>query len=301
MRGIARIAMKGPFAACAVAAGFSLLALYFAPALIISGATIGLVTLRHGGVEGAKVGAMALGLAVAVLMLTAGHVGRAGIVVLLPWVPLWCAAVVLRANAQQGTALAMLGAFVAGFAYMLRQALGDVDAFWGERLAQLGAAVKEQGGEFLTAQETAAVASVMHEASVAVMCLGLGAMLLLARAWQSALYKPGAFAEEFRLLQLPRWVSAAGGLLAVAALLTRQEGESAGLVGDLLVVLVLLFAAQGLAVVHERTSRVPARRPWLVGVYVFAFLMPHIVATILAATGIADQVTDFRQLRRGRR
>lgn len=301
MRGIARIAMSGPFAATAVAAGFSLLALWFAPVLLLSGATIGLVTLRHGGVEGAKVAAMALVLAVVVLLATTGQVGRAGIVVLLPWVPIWCAAVVLRGSGSQGTALAMLGAFVAGFAYMLRYALGDVDAFWAERLAQLGKAVKEQGGEFLSAQETAAIASVMHEASVAVMCLGLGCMLLLARAWQSGLYRPGAFGEEFRALLLPRWVSAAGAVLAVAALLTRRDGAPAGLVGDLLVVLVLLFAAQGLAVVHERTGRAPARRPWLIGVYVFAVLMPHIVATVLAVTGIADQVADFRRLRRARR
>ena len=34
MRGIARIAMTGPFAATVVAAGFSLLALWFAPALL---------------------------------------------------------------------------------------------------------------------------------------------------------------------------------------------------------------------------------------------------------------------------
>lgn len=293
--------MTGPFAATVVAAGFSLLALWFAPALLLSGATIGLVTLRHGGIEGAKVGALGLVLAVAILMATTGHVGRAGVVVLLPWIPIWCAAVVLRGNGRQGTALAMLGAFVAGFAYMLRKALGDVDAFWAERLAQLGTAVKEQGGEFLSTQESAAIAGVMHEASVAVMCLGLGAMLLLARAWQSGLYKPGAFGEEFRALLLPRWVSAAGAALAVAALLTRQEdGTPAGLVGDLFVVLVLLFAAQGLAVVHERTGRAPTRRPWLVGVYVFAFLMPHIVATVLAVTGIADQVADFRRLRRAR-
>ncbi|MCC7121521.1 MAG: hypothetical protein IT493_08195 [Gammaproteobacteria bacterium] len=301
MRGIARIAMTGPLAATAVAAGFSLLALWFAPVLILSGATIGLVTLRHGALEGAKVGVMGLALAIGVLMAATGHVGRAGIVVLLPWVPIWCAAVVLRGHGSQGTALAMLGAFVAGFAYMLRQALGDVDAFWAERLEHLGAAVREQGGEFLSAQETAAIAGVMHEASVAVMCLSLGGMLLLARAWQAGLYRPGAFAEEFRALQLPRWVSAAGAALAVAALLVRTNAAPAGLVGDLFVVLVLLFAAQGLAVVHERTGRAPARRPWLIGVYVFAFLMPHIVATVLAVTGIADQVADFRQLRRARR
>ena len=298
MRGIARVAMTGPVAAAVVAASFSLLALFFAPALIVSGAIVALVTLRHGWLEGLKVMAMALAACMGVLVLASGGVGRAGAVVMLPWLPIWCAGIVLRGTGRQGGALAMLGAFVAGFALVLRQALGDVDAFWQERLGQLGKAVTEQGGQFLTPEEISAVAGMMHEASVAVMCLGLAAMLLLARAWQSGLYRPGAFGEEFRALVLPRWVLFASGTLGIVALLTAGGGTLPGLVGDLLVVGVLLFAAQGLAVVHERTGRTLARRPWLIGLYVFAFLMPHVVATILALTGVADQVADFRGLRK---
>jgi hypothetical protein len=300
MRGIARIAMTGPVAAAVAAASFSLLALFFAPALVISGAIVALVTLRHGWLEGLKVMAMALAVSLGVLVLATGGVGRAGAVVVLPWLPVWCAAIALRGSGRQGSALAMLGAFVAGFALMLRQALGDVDAFWQERLGQLGKAVTEQGGQFLTPAEIAAVAGMMHEASVAVMCLGLAAMLLLARGWQSGLYRPGAFGEEFRALVLPRWVLLAAGALGVLAMVTAGGGLMPGLVGDLLVVGVLLFAAQGLAVVHERAARAMARRPWLIGLYVFAFIMPHVVATILALTGVADQAADFRGLRKPR-
>jgi hypothetical protein len=300
MRGIARIAMTGPVAAAVAAASFSLLALFFAPALVISGAIVALVTLRHGWLEGLKVMAMALAVSLGVLVLATGGVGRAGAVVVLPWLPVWCAAIALRGSGRQGNALAMLGAFVAGFALMLRQALGDVDAFWQERLGQLGKAVTEQGGQFLTPAEIAAVAGMMHEASVAVMCLGLAAMLLLARGWQSGLYRPGAFGEEFRALVLPRWVLLAAGASGVLAMVTAGGGLMPGLVGDLLVVGVLLFAAQGLAVVHERAARAMARRPWLIGLYVFAFIMPHVVATILALTGVADQAADFRGLRKPR-
>ena len=300
MRGIARIAMTGPVAAAVVAASFALLALFFAPVLAISGAAVGLVTLRHGAAEGLKVGGLAFAICAIVLLLTTGGIGRAGIVVLLPWIPIWCAAIVLRGSGNQGSALAMLGAFVAGFSFMLRQGLGDVDKFWTERLEQLGKAVREQGGQFLKPEEISAVAGMMHEASVAVMCLGLAAMLLLARTWQSDLYRPGAFGEEFRALVLPRWVALAAGSLAAVALVSSRGAGVPGLVGDLLVVLVLLFAAQGLAVVHERTGQATTRRPWLIGLYVFAFLMPHVVASILAVTGIADHLADFRMLRRPR-
>jgi len=300
MRGIARIAMTGPVAAAVIAASCALVALFFAPALAISGAIVGLVTLRHGAAEGLKVGGLAFAVCVIVLLLTTGGIGRAGVVVLLPWIPVWCASIVLRGSGSQGTALAMLGAFVAGFAFMLRQALGDVDKFWTERLEQLGKAVREQGGQFLKPDEISAVAGMMPEASVAVMCLGLAAMLLLARAWQAGLYRPGAFADEFRALQLPRWVPLAAGCLAAVALVSARGAGMSGLVGDLLVVLVLLFAVQGLAVVHERTGRAATRRPWLISLYVFAFLMPHVVASVLAVTGIADHLVDFRMLRRPR-
>lgn len=301
MRGIARIAMRGPVAAAITAASFALLGLFFAPALVVSGAVVGLVTLRHGSVEGIKVIAVALAMSVATLLVATGEVGRAGVVVLLPWAPLWCAATVLRSSGNQGAALAMLGAFVAGFALTLRQALGNVDQFWHERLSALADSVRKQGGQFLNDKEISAVAGMMHEASVAVMCLGLAAMLLLARSWQSGLYKPGAFGEEFRALTLPRWTGFAVAALLAVALISAGRGGTADFVGDLLVVLVLLFAAQGLAVTHERTNRLAARRQWLIGLYVFAFIMPHIVATAMALTGIADQIADFRMLRRTRR
>lgn len=297
MRGIARIAMTGPLAASAIAASFSLLALFFAPALLVSGAIVGLATLRHGVLEGLKVMGLAVAFCVAVLLLTTGTVGRAGAVVLLPWPPVWCAASVLRGNGRQGTALALLGAFVAAFAGVLREAIGDVDAFWRTRLGLLGRAVREQGGQFLSDREIDAVAGMMHQASIAVMCIGLGGMLLMARAWQAGLYRPGAFGEEFRALVLPRW--AVGAMLAAGfgALLATVGGNPLGYVGDLAVVAVLLFAAQGLAVAHERSARAPGRRHWLTGLYIFAFLMPHVVAGMLAVLGIADQFADLRRLR----
>jgi hypothetical protein len=300
MRGIARIAMMGPLAASLVAAAFALLALFFAPALLVSGAVVGLATLRHGGLEGLKVMGLALAFCAGALLLTTGAIGRAGAVVLLPWPPVWCAASYLRSHGRQGPALAMLGAFVAGFALVLRQAIGDVDAFWQERLGKLGQAVREQGGQFLTEREVEAVAGMMHEASVAVMLVGLVGMLLLARSWQAGLYRPGAFGEEFRALTLPRWLSVAAAAAGGAAILSGGDAGAAGVVGDLLVVAVLLFAAQGLAVAHERCARAQGRRHWLTGMYVFAFLMPHVVASILAALGMADQLADFRGLRKAR-
>ncbi len=296
MRGIARLAMRGPLQAVSIALAFALTGLLFAPSLVLGGAVIGLVVLREGLYEATKVAALAALCAGLVLQVAMGA-GTSGLVVLLPWVPILCAARILRASENQGRALATLGVFVGGFALAIRQSLPDVDAFWRERLTQLAASVKNQGSQFLSPEEISAVAGVMHQASIGVMLLGLVGMLMLARWWQSELYKPGAFGEEFRALVLPSWVVPVSGAVALAATFLERGTLGAGFAGDALVVLVLLFAAQGLSIAHERVLALKAPRAWLVGLYVCASLLPHVAATGLAATGIADFVADFRRLR----
>ncbi|MSQ68578.1 MAG: hypothetical protein EXR83_10355 [Gammaproteobacteria bacterium] len=288
--------MRGPLQAVSLALAFALTGLLFAPSLVLGGAVIGLVALHQGLYEVLKVAALAALLAALALLIGLGS-GAPGLVVLLPWVPVCWAARVLDTSGSQGRALASLGLFVGGFALAIRRSVPAVDAFWRERLTQLAASVKTQGSEFLGPDEIAAVASVMQEAAVGVTLLGLSAMLMTARWWQAELYKPGAFGEEFRQLVLPFWVVPLSGVVALAAVLGSPDTPGAGFAGDCLVVLVLLFAAQGLSVAHERVLVLGAPRAWLVGLYLCASLLPHVAATGLAATGMADFVADFRRLR----
>ena len=84
--------MRGELAAASMAALFAILGLNFAPLLLISGAVIGLVTLRHGVLAVTKVALLgAIGTA-AFMLLAVGKVGVAGLVVLLPWVAVASAA-----------------------------------------------------------------------------------------------------------------------------------------------------------------------------------------------------------------
>ena len=68
--------------------------------------------------------------------------------------------------------------------------------------------------------------------------------------------------------------------------------------GDLLVILLVLFSVQGLPVVHYRNETQGLSVAWLVGLYVFLFLVPQVVGLILAITGLADVLSDFRSLRK---
>ena len=75
------------------------------------------------------------------------------------------------------------------------------------------------------------------------------------------------------------------------------EGGSS-LLGDVGLILMLLFAVQGLAVAHERVRATGGRRGWLTGLYFVAGFVPQVALPALAATGMADIAADFRRLRR---
>ena len=117
------------------------------------------------------------------------------------------------------------------------------------------------------------------------------------RWWQSVLFNPEGFGAEFRQLNFPR--SVFGILLAVglAFFVTRSAGDGGSFVSDALVILVVLFAFQGLAVIHFRARVVKIANGWLVAMYALLMLMPQVVGPLLASAGVADTLGDFRRLR----
>jgi hypothetical protein len=294
MLGLARLAMRGPLAASLLVAATALLALLFAPALFVSGALLGLVTLRHGVLAGGRVALIAGAICVAALLIVAGRLGAAAVAIAAAWLPVWGAAQSLRRTGRQGMAVANLGFCVAGYAALMRWANPDVGAFWRERLGAFGAVIEDEGGQFLSQAEIAKVAELMHPASVAVLLICLIGTLLLARWWQAGLYNPGGFRQEFQLLALPRWLAPAGAVAAAASLVLAFGSGAAGLAGDLVIVLMILFSLQGLAVIHASCRAKALHTGWLIGVYVLLGFVPHIVVPILAAAGIADTVGNFR-------
>ena len=292
--------MRGPIPAALLAAAFAYAGLMFAPSLIPSAAIVALVVLRHGLVEGLKISVLGAAAVAAMALLTFGKVGLAAMVSLAPWGPVAAAAWTLGATGSQGRALALLAIFVGAFAATVRQSVPDVDAFWRERLEALGESIKSQGGQFLTKDEIATFASLVHPATVGTVMLCLVGSLMLARWWQSVLFRPGAFGEEFRVLRLPFWVLPAGAVAALAAWQAGSGSDGSSFLGDVGLVMVLLFAVQGLAIAHERVQGLGGRRGWLVGLYIVLGLVPHVAITALAATGVADFAADFRRLRQSR-
>lgn len=297
MRFLARYAMRGPFHAAAMAAAMLLGSLSIGLLTILSGAVVALTTLRHGASQGLRVMVVAAPLAVAVRMLLGGPGLPTLVLGLVVWLPAWLMAVNLKRTGRQALPLLLVAALVAAYALAMRLAVGDVSAFWAERLESLFALIARDGGPQLGTGQIAAVADQMHAWTLVAMFCVLSSIIFLARWWQAALYNPGGFGTEFRELRLPRAMLAAAAVAALAVVVDRSAAAGPlAIASDAFIVVVVLFAFQGLAVLHARARAISLARGWLTGLYVLLVLTPQVVGPILAATGVADGVADFRRL-----
>ncbi|MGE0858250.1 MAG: DUF2232 domain-containing protein [Gammaproteobacteria bacterium] len=298
MISLARLAMRGPLLAAGLAAVLVLASLVLGVLLIPAGALVALTTLRHGPREGLKVAAIAASLVVAVRV-GLGHALPASLLLcLVAWLPAWTMAELLRQRRAQAWPLLLAAALVLGFAVAMRLAVGDVVAYWRELFAPVFAALEKDSGAKFDQAELAAFASLLHAGSLAGLQVMLAAEILLARWWQAVLYNPGGFGAEFRELRLPRGLAIAGGIAALAYGFGGREVVVFAVAGDACVILVVLFALQGLAVIHFLARMRSMAVGWLATMYVMLVLVPQVTGPLLATTGLADNIADFRRLRR---
>ena len=297
MRFIARFAMRGPLFAAAAAALAQLASLSIGLLIIVSGAIVGLVALRHGSREGLRVIVLATSLTVAARIAFGGAALPMLILCLIVWLPSWLMAINLGRTRQQALPLMMIAVLVTAYAAAIRMVVGDVTAFWFMRLQPLFEILMAESAAQLSDAQIELIAAQLHGWSLIAMFCILAAIFLLARWWQAVLFNPGGFGTEFCELRLPRVAMLGAGLAAVALVVLSLSGLNAVLAGDAFVIVVVLFAFQGLAVVHYRARAVALAGGWLTGLYVLLMVTPQIVGPILATTGVADGLADFRRLK----
>ncbi len=297
MQALARFIMKGPPQAILVAVGFGLFSLFplFGFLGVVSAAAVALVTLRHGARPGFTVIAAATLIVALFMMLMGGDTVLAWILSLLMWVPVWLLALVLRTTISWARTLstAIVLAFVALSAiYMV---LGDPALFWQRALGALVELASEQGAsmELMQFQEQLpAIAGWLTGFLVAVVLLGLVSSLLLARWWQSLLYNPGGFQQEFHALRMGRETSIAVFVVLLVSLV--GPGGIGAMATDLLMSVMVVYGVSGLGFVHHLVAATGKSSGWLVALYAISFVaLPHVLA-MLAAVGFTDSWTDLR-------
>jgi len=261
---------------------------------MLASALLALVVLLHGLREGLLVALVAAG-GVAVLDLLAGTgTGRVVALLAINWLPvIGLAAVLARtvslARTLQIAGIAGIGVVVGVFA----AAGGDPAEFWLEVLRDRVLPLLEQIGMPMNRE-------VMDEAlpQMAMLMTGLAAAfwavghfitLLLGRWWQARLVNPGGFRMEFHSLRLGGAATMIGSLGFIAGMLL-----DSALLTNVALVLVMMFAIQGLAVLHGVAGNAKLHWGWLVPPYVFLVMLPPHMVALLAVMGFIDHWVDFR-------
>jgi len=287
--------MRGRSQAVMVAAVCAVLSALLAPLSYVGAAVIGLVALRKGAFEGLVVMAGA-SLAAGVLSLLVLGTPVLWLVV-IPWLPVWLLALLLRRTVSQGLVLAVAGLLgLLGIA-AVHLALGSPVDWWREVLEQLLAPAFEREGVALDPATLEDMARKLTIMAVPGTVLTMVLSLFLARWWQGVLDRPGGFGEEFRALRLGRPVAVATLVAVLVSLLASQQagGATGELVGlSVISLAVVLYVIQGLAVSHALVASRGLSVGWLVGLYLMLFFLWPFAVLALGLVGFADSWLNLR-------
>ena len=272
------------------------------PLAIMSAAAIGLVTL----VQGPKEGIFCL-FAAALLMGIIGETLLHNPVVaigftLVVWLPVWLLSVVLVKTASLSFSVLLSGIVGAVFVLLLYVVLGNPAEWWFQHFINNVIPALEKAGMVLENKPTLEAnlrptSKLMPGVMGVFIVVGAYLGLFLARRWQAVLYNPGGFQADFYQLRLGKNPA------IMALLLLAVSSVATGLISELainlLLLVVMIFLLQGLAVTHvlvkSQVKNVSQNTAWLVGIYILIFFVLPYVLMFIALTGLLDNWFDFRQ------
>jgi hypothetical protein len=283
MLAVASFSMKGAVQAFIATLVFSALTVWLAPFGVIVGALIALVTLRIGVIEGLKTLIVAGSTSILLSTTLLGSYWPGLVSIMEYMLPVWIASVVLRNTNSLALSLnaimMLVGLLVIGFHLMV----GDTEAWWIQLYNTQLAPLLEQAGVDLKELDITQMVS-MITLLMAIFAVTLWfSIVLLGRWWQSKLYYPGRFREDFYQLRLPKNVAYVTVVFAVLGLLL--DGNN--LIQDLSSVLMAGLMFQGLAIMHFAVNQRALNTGWLVGLYVLLLLFPQTLL-VLATVGLLD-------------
>jgi hypothetical protein len=278
MRALAGFVMRGRREALLVAVVASVVPMFF----WVGSAAVGLFTLRRGGTEGGFVALWAL-----LPCLVLARFGE--VVPAAAMIGIWLVAMVLRAT--RSWALTLLAASAIGLVFGLGL-LGAGGAYLEAVrtiaegfIAEVG---KRSGDPAIAAQlqapDTQQIASIFGF----MLALTLVGCTVLARWWQSALFNPGGFREEFHAI---RFGSVPGLALVGAGASLYLQGPAMQIWAQI-VMLPLLVA--GIGLVHALVAR--RRVGGMLGLLYAALLLAPPVKYVVMGLAAVDAVANLRRL-----
>lgn len=294
MRLLASFVMRGRSQAVMAISIIALLSVLFPPIAIVSSAGVALVTLRVGVQDGFVVTLLSAVTCALLAMLVQVNAVPVVAATLLLWVPVWALATTLRISrslAYTATLALLFGVLLIAFHYMQ---FDDPATQWLKVLEPMLERFSQVQG--LEAGQKKLVLIAMSKWMTGMVAAGfflqLMASLLLGRWWQSLLYNPGGFRDEFHQLRLPRPLA----LLTIAVVALLSVGASFGrpLLDYIAMLLIMAYLLQGLALAHGIRAKLEANHGWLVGMYILLIFGMQYVVLMLATVGVFDAFVDFR-------
>lgn len=295
---LALFSMRGRWRAAGVIALLSFVTLMIPPVGLLASAVIALCTLRMGPKEGLMVVVATTVILSVVAGLLLDKIIIVGLFLVTSWLPIFGVSWVLgqtRSLAMSLLATAGLGILVVLAAYLI---LPDQALWWRQSIEPFITSLAQQPGwRFDKAQTQTLITNLpgmMTSLMAAGLTLNIMLGLLIGRSWQAKLYNPGGFASEFRQLQLGK--SAAILTIAIMAVTALPLGDGVAILRSCLPVLLVVFALQGLSVVHAIVKQQKRHTFWLVAIYILLLVMLPQMTVLLTMIGVLEQWFNFRRL-----
>lgn len=269
------------------------------PFSFVTGGIIGLTALRYGLADGALVLAVSMAVSTLAMGLLLGTYQPVVIFILFTGLPVIFLAQVLRQTDSQGTTLTAAGAVGAVVVAGIHLLTEDPVAWWRVKLEHFVAEPIRQANPDLEPEMLEQLDQAMQGMSTLMLSLPaatvVGAMLILwlARWMHATLDNPGGFGKEFRALRMDRRVAYVGVALALLAILAGHF--AGGLFRGLLVLVIIMYTIQGIALVHAMVHKRGSSLAWLVAMYAGIVILPPATILGLALTGFSDTWFDFRR------
>ncbi|MEC4747185.1 DUF2232 domain-containing protein [Methylomicrobium sp. Wu6] len=290
MRILAEYIMRGRTQAIIVASTLALLSLKFPPISVFSSASIALVTLRRGATEGMYI-LFGAGIATALLgFFVIDNYQFALLYALLLWLPVWVISIILREGRQLSLAveiavfIGMLG--VAGFYLYVPEPATMWAGLFEQMVQQTTVPIKDIKGWI---GEFSHYMTGMFAAG-AVFSLLFG--LFLGRWWQSLLFNPGGFKQEFLLLNTSRKLAISSLIALLVAFFA--SGMLSEIAWNMSILLFVLYTVIGTSVLHVVFAQTKMSRYAVPLFYVTLFLVPQVLPPV-AVVGLLDAWLDIRK------
>lgn len=289
MKLFAAYIMRGRLEAVFTASTLAVLSMLFTPLSIVSSATVALVTLRKGAKEGIIILACSCLVAGAISAFLHINYLIALIFALLLWLPVWLIAIVLREGRHISLAveIAVLMGIVGAICFYLFNS--DPAAMWKELLPQMvPPRAKVANVQEMIAEVAPYMTGMFAAGVVNIMLFGL----FLGRWWQSLLYNPGGFKEEFLTLRAqPRLSWICIGIVAIGLV---SHGKISEIAWNAAIVMFVMYVFIGTAVLHPVFASMNIGNLAVPMFYITLFLIPHVLLPV-ALVGLADSWLDLRK------